>query len=340
MLIWRHKGQYTKMKNRFSQKKLPRAKFLCYNGIMLKTKTKVKIGFVGILSVAAGIQASSIVANQALADTSSTTFEVNVVESLSVSLTTPTTGASGSMNTFLRNSIDLNITSNNTKGFTASMYSSDTNLTNSSTGTETIPTLSAAVTRGNFSVDHWGYSLNDTSAGSASSTYSPLTTSSSPITVLSRTGVGTSSGTVYFGTQTTAAKTAGTYTGTVVISVVTGEVDSSTNPAVPVDPATNSDTTAGNATYDSSNDRTVYYSTTSDSSSETTTTEISSGDTTQSYADPAGVTTRTTANINSGTPLATGLAVASAVAAASGSFFFILAKRKKDDDDEEDENMV
>ena len=118
------------MRNRFSQKKSTRPKFLCYNSIMLKTKTKVRICFVGILSIAAGVHAGMIVATNAAE--SQTTFQVNVVESLSVSITAPRGGASGNINTFLRNTVSLSVTSNNANGFTASMYAKNTNLTNSS----------------------------------------------------------------------------------------------------------------------------------------------------------------------------------------------------------------
>ena len=314
---------------------------------MLKTKTKVKIGFVGILSIAAGVQASAIVANQASAD-ADTTFQVNVVESLTVTLTTPSEGASGNMKTFLRNDVNLAVTTNNTSGFVASMYSSGTtNLTNTTSGgSETIETLSANTTRSDV-MNKWGYSLGgeswgDTESGDDTSTYKALQTSSSPISVLSASSATTASRDIYFGTRANAAKPSGTYTGTVVFGVVSGQ---SSTPVVPSDPAENSDTSASTATYDNTNNRnrTVYYDTSTSGGETTTTAEVSSGDTTNSYnyAAAQGVTERTTASIASGTPLATGLAVTAAVAATSGAIFFILAKRKKDDDDEEDEeNMV
>ena len=333
------------MKNRFSQKKSAYSKFLCYNGLMLKTKTKVKIGFVGILSIAAGVQASAIVANQVSAETTqNTTFQVNVVESLTVTLTTPEQGASGNIKTFLRNKINLAVTTNNTSGFLASMYSdnSTTDLTRSG-GSETIPTVSSDTARGSV-MNKWGYSLGgeswgDTEQGDDTKTYKALQTSSSPIAVLSSSTAVTSTAAtrdIYFGTRTNAVVPSGTYAGTVVINVVTGPHDT---PVVPSNPAHNTDTTSGTATYDSSNGRTVYTNT----SGTATTAEVSAGDTTNTYnyAPAQGVTERTTASIASGTPLATGLAVTAAVAATSGAIFFILAKRKKDDDEEEDdENMV
>ena len=334
------------MKNRFSQKKSAYSKFLCYNGLMLKTKTKVKIGFVGILSIAAGVQASALVANQVSAETTqNTTFQVNVVESLTVTLTTPSQGASGNMKTFLRNKVGLSVTTNNTSGFMASMHSADnTNLTNSAAGASgVISTLGADTTRGNV-MNAWGYSLGgeswgDTDQGNDSSTYKALSTS--PIAILSKSSAATTASTkdIYFGTRANAAKPSGTYTGTVVFDVVTGP--HTDTPTTPTNPA--HDTTSGTANYDSTNNRTVYTNTSSASGTTATTSEVSTGDTTNTYnyAPAQGVTERTTASIASGTPLATGLAVTAAVAATSGAIFFILAKRKKDDDEEEDdENMV
>lgn len=329
------------MKNRFSQKKSAYSKFLCYNRLMLKTKTKVKIGFVGILSIAAGVQASAIVANQVSAETSNATFQVNVVESLTVTLTTPGESASGNIKTFLRNKINLAVTTNNTSGFLASMYSDgSTDLTNSTSGSsETIPTMSSDTTRSNV-MNTWGYSLGgetwgDTDAGDDTKTYKALSTSLIPVLSSNSAVTGTAATRdIYFGTRANALIPSGTYTGTVIIGVVTGPHDT---PVAPANPAT--DTTPGTATYDSTNNRTVYTAT----SGTATTTEVSAGDTTNTYnyAPAQGVTERTTASIASGTPLATGLAVTAAVAATSGAIFFILAKRKKDDDDEEDEeNMV
>lgn len=329
------------MRNRFSQKKSTRPKFLCYNSIMLKTKTKVRVCFVGILSIAAGIHAGSIVATQA-AD-SETTFQVNVVESLSVSITTPRGGASGSMGTFLRNTVNLSVTSNNANGFTASMYATNTNLTNSSVGnSETIPTMTTTSTRGNFGtgqINHWGFSLDDTASGSTSSTYSPIQTSSNPTKLLSTTGVGSGSTAVYFGTQTNAAQAAGTYTGSVIIAVVSGTIDDD-NPVVPDNPVTPDDTDDGKATYDSNKNSTVYSKTETTDDTTKTTTEVSEGDTTDAYNNPKGVVEHTTASIAAGTSLATGLAVASAVAATSSIFFFILARRQKDDDEEDEEENL
>lgn len=377
------------MKSKFHEKSRTHSKFLCYNRIMLKTKTKVKVATTGVLSIAAGVMAGALSIPHTSAITceggstydptlvspedgttviggcvANTTFQVNVVESLNVTLTEPTSGATGNINTFLRDEIDLSITSNNATGFTATMYadtSSDdkTSLVNTSSSSYTLPSLDDSCTRGDFNENHWGYSLdatttmnnktyNETSGGNGNSKYHKLPTSSAPDTVLTNTGATTSavSRSIYFGTQANASIAAGTYSGTVVIGVVTGTVNDnndSSNPVTPPDnPATNSDTTAGTATYNSSANRTVYYTTSTDSDAGTTTTEtsVSAGNTVDSYSNPAGVTEHTTASIATGTPLATGLAVTSAVAATSGFIFFILAKRKKDDDDEEEEEQA
>ena len=287
-----------------------------------------------------------------------TTFQVNVADSLAVTVTTPTSWATGDIDTFLRNKVSIEVTSNDSSGFTASMYSeTSTDLTNIAKNTFTIPTLASQSTRSAFPSDRWGYSLGtsslggrnygETDAGNNSSNYYPLVaTSSSPITILQASS-GTYSGTqdIYFGAKASISKASGTYTGTVLISVVTGTVTTpedpiNDNPITPVNPATNDDTTEGYATYDSTNDRTVYYTTSTVSSDTVTTAEVSSGNTTSSYAAPAGVTTRTSSNINDGS-VALGLATAASVAAASGIFFFILAKRREEDEEEENQqNML
>ena len=374
------------MKNKFFKKNHPQTKFLCYNGTMLKTKTKVKIGFVSILSVAAGVQASTIVAQQALAQ--DTTFQVNVVESLSVSVTTDSQYSSGAINTLLRNPVTLDVTSNNSNGFTASMYSTNssadgsasitegtsaahtilnTDLTNGTNGY--ISTLSKESPKSDFPDNSWGYNLQysttdgsasptgDTASGNDSSFYEAMTDStSSPIHVMERDSAASGTQTIWFGAKANATKASGDYENTVVLSVVSGVTDSSTNPATPDNPVyPSTDTTADDraATYtgntgtgatqgvgNSGYTGTTVYTTTSGGgagdTTSTTTTEVSGGDTTASY--PLGVTETTSSSINSGAPLATGLAVTAAVAAASGLVFFILAKRKKDDEDEDEES--
>lgn len=334
---------------------------------MLKTKTKVAIGFVSILSIAAGVLTSNFVASRVSADTS-TTFQVNVQESLTVSLDVPSTPATdgGTLGTFMRNTIGLEVTSNNTTGFTATMYANDTALTNSSNSSFTIPTLGTAstgcssyttgVVKSSFPANCWGYSLdttgdnpttptytynakiyNETNAGNNDSYYHPIPTSSAPATVLTGTGASTATREIYFGTKSDVTQASGTYTGTVIFGVVTGTVnannDSSSAVTPPSNPATNSDTSVNTATYDSTNNRTVYYTT----SGNTTTTTVSAGDTTDAYADAAGVTENTSVNIASSAPVAAGLIVAGGVALTSAAVLFALAKRDNDDDEEEEQ---
>ena len=348
--------------------------FLCHSRGGLKTKTKVIVGSICILSTVAGVCAGNIAANQVAAEAynctqtgqsceGNMTFQVNVVESLTVELTTPSSQASGGMNTFLRNNVNLAVSTNNTNGFTASMYSSNntTDLTNSAAST-TLPTLTSDSTRGSFPSNHWGYSLGDytkagasgtseTSEGSGSSTYKNLvSTSATPITVLSSTTAASDSQDIYFGAKADSSLASGTYSGTVIISVVTGDITND-NPITPTNPAGPSTDTTPNdyiATYTgtstttggSTNGTTVYTTTSSTASTDTTTTRIEEGDTTTTYRGPQGVVENTSARVNGNTPLATGLAVASTVAATSGIIFFILAKRKKDDDEEEEEDQA
>lgn len=304
-------------------------------------------------------------------ETTNTTFQVNVKESVSVSITTPSAGATGNVNTFLRNQIDLSVDTNSANGFTASMYSKDsTNLSHNSLGSSyNIPTLASSSTRGSFPADRWGYSLasaslsgntyGETSGGNDNSYYYPLvSTSGAPITVLSgASGTKTGTQSIYFGSKASAAKPSGTYSNTVVISVVTGVIDSNTNPATPTNPDTPStDTTIDDsyATYtgstgtgatqgvgsSGSTGTTVYTVTSSNSTNqtETTTTEITAGDNTSAY--PKGVSTLSDTNIaDSSASLPLGLAVTAASAATTGLIFFIVAKKRDDDDEEEQQQQ-
>lgn len=335
---------------------------------MPKTKTKVIMGSVAILTAIVGIQASSFVAQQASAQTVNTNFRVNVVETLTVSLT-PSTSASGSMDTFLRNDVSLAVNTNNASGFTASMYYKDSTTTSLKSGSNNLPTLSSQSTRGAFPANYWGYSLGEytldgvtqsnyslnsktygeTTAGNNSGNYYPIiNTSANPIIVMDGATTVKSSGTqnVYFGAKGNAALPAGTYAGIVVFNVVTGVIDNN-NPVTPTNPDTPGDDTPNDnsATYTGSTGTgatqgvgssgytgTTVYTTTSGG---TTTTEISGGDITSSY--PLGVTENTVSNIGRGTTIATGLAAAAAVAGTSGVFFFVLAIPNKDDDDDDEE---
>lgn len=319
-----------------------------YNRIMLKNISKVMIGSAGVLAVAAAVVSGY--GDQSSVHAETTTFQVNVKESLTVAVSTPSTWASGNVDTFLRNTVNVNVSTNNANGFTASMYSRNTtDLTNTAKSTETLPTLSSSYTCTNancpaFPANYWGYSLND---GSNTGTYNPMTSStSSPITLISA-AAGTSTGSqdVYFGAKANVNKAAGTYAGTVIISVVTGVIDSSTNPVTPTNPAT-PNSTDNTATYASSptggaNGSTTYTYRNTSSGVTTTTTQVSDGDNTSAYngyTPPQGVTDNTIAEVTDGSSsLATGLATTAAVAATSGLLFFIIAKRRDEDDDEEED---
>ena len=304
---------------------------------MLKQKTKIRLGLVSFAAVLITVSCYFLPVS---ADTGNTNFEVNVQESLAVTITTPSSGATGNIGDFLRNEVVVSVFSNSSSGCTSSMKvnGSSTALAHASKENTTIPTLSSISTRENFPANYWGYSLDDTTAGSTSSTYSAMQTTDIPLPNITWAAGTTGSNTqnIYFGAKADISKPSGTYTGTVVISVVTG-ADSTT-------PATDNDTSGTNPTYDNTvytsdtpSGRTVYTTTSSDSQAgtDTTTTIVSKGDTRATYANPQGV--NTVSNISSGSGLATGLAVTASIAAASGIFFFILAKRDDDDDEEEEE---
>ena len=275
-----------------------------------------------------------------------TTFQVNVEEVLSVSITTPTEWARGEVGDFLRNKVVLNVSSNHIDGFTALMNTEDSDayLYHSSKANTVLPTIPNNNTpRSSFPDNYWGYSINDTDAGESTSTYDKLVGSgSAPISLISNaqsTGANPiTSRNIYFGAKSDLSKASGTYSGTVVFNIISGvlPIDEDDNPTIPTDPATPSENNV--ATYDQTNNRTVYTTTTTNTTTGTTeqTTTITNGDTTSSYADPAGVTDSTSSNIYDGSMLNTVLATTASVAAASGLIFFILAKRKKDDEDEEE----
>lgn len=277
------------------------------------------------------------------------TFEVNVKDSLSVTISTPTEAAwaTGDAGDFLRNKISVNIVSNNSNGFTAGMTtgSANTYLTNTSKNTIHLDTLSSNWTRSNTSTTNfWGYSLDD---DSETGTYSPMVAySTTPITILSSSNGTTGSKDVYFGAKADLTQAAGTYAGTVVISVVTGTGGDALDQGEPVNPATpvtTDNTPAYNpSTGGSANGSTTYTyrSTNLVAATESVTTQVSEGNNTSSYngyTPPQGVTENTVSNIASGSTMATVLATTASVAAASGILFFIVAKRKKDDDDEEED---
>ena len=334
---------------------------------------KTYTGLAAVFALSAWAIASSVASipsDDTSAITQNTAFQINVQDSIAVAITAPTTGATGNVNEFLRNTVDVSVNSNVSNGFTASMYSrDDTNLTHTMLGSSYyIPTMSSSSTRGSFPVNTWGYSLKsssldgktygETDAGNTSSTYYPLTTSTStPIKILEATsGIKSGTQSIYFGTKANADKPAGTYRNTVIISVVTGTIDSNSNPITPTNPATpdidsnhndniaiytGANTTTGTG-VSGSNGTTVYTSISTDAVTEddTITTEVSAGDNRDSYASAQGVSVSTQTNIvEEGSMLPLGLAATAATAATAGIIFFIIAKRD-DDDDEDEEEMI
>lgn len=313
---------------------------------MFRSHTKI-IGMFAVVTIIA----VSLISGSVFAD-ETTTFNVNVRESLVVSVTTPTTWASGDIDQFLRNKVNVSVTSNNAAGFTATMTTktADTSLTNELKSTYTLPTLSSNTTRGNFPANYWGYSLDDIEAGSSTSTYSALVgAGSTPITLLSSNTATSGSKDFYFGAKGDTTLAAGTYSGTVVISVVSGVIDNS-NPVTPVNPAgpSSTDNTAEYtpAPTGGSNGATAYtYRSTSGSGSsatDTVTTQVSEGNNVNSYigyTPPQGETYRTTSYVASGPVLASGLAATASMAAASGIFLFIASKKREEEEDEEEDQI-
>lgn len=334
---------------------------MCYNVLMLSkvSRATVSIMGVGALAALANINYPPVFAdNPSPADLN---FQANVKEALSVSVTVPDDWASGDINTLLVNKINLSVKSNNAYGFTASMTTNDENTYLSHTTIEPtddslkINTLQSDWTRSDTSTTNfWGYSINDENEAG---TYSPLVgLGSAPITVISNqestdTEHPVTSRDIYFGAKADTTKVAGTYSKTVVISVVSGMVapDDPTNPVIPDNPVTPSSNPgatdpSANPSYSETYDVTAYTTTTTNPGdgvsvpSTTTTTNINEGNVVSQYERPQGVknVTKTNGTGSSDAPdnsvLTAALATTAAVAAGSGTLFFVLAKRKKDDE--------
>ena len=279
-------------------------------------------------------------------------FDVNVTEALTVSISTPTSWASGNASDFLRNKVTVSALTNNNNGVTVSMYAADTTLNNTETysagdATTYIPTLSADATGGSFPANAWGYSLVDTVAGASDAAYKAMTTSSNPVEVFTSTLGSQGTKDVYFGAKSSTAKKSGTYAQTVYFAAVTGTINPSTNPSNPTNPSEpsqpNDTPVYTNNTGNPATGQTTYTrrattgsgSSSVSGSTENTTTQVSKGDTRSSYVKAAGVTSTTPTTTSSESISTLGIALASAagVAAVSGAIFLVVAKRRKDDDD-------
>ena len=290
---------------------------------------------------------TSFITPQAFADTEIT---VTAEEMLTVQVTTPTvtpTGTPTADGTFLLNTVGLTVATNNANGFSASMTTETTNtaLKNESDSSVTIPVLTASTSKSSFPANYWGFSTDDSTYTSiapyGSSTPTYVASSAASDTAVSRN--------LYFGAKANTSQASGTYSNTVIISVVSGvNTNNPTTPDNPITPGSDSDPTDTNPTYveptsgnttpgGSATGATVYTRTSSTSNTTTTGTTVTTGNTVGStYVSPAGVVSTTAAIVDEGTPLATGLAVTAGVAATAGAIFFIIAKRRRDDEDEED----
>lgn len=284
------------------------------------------------------------------ASAENTNFQVNVQEILSVSIKTPasTSWASGEVGQFLRNKFNVKVVSNNANGFIAGMTAGNTsaNLTHSSKNSLTLPTIngvsyyqcsSAQCTE--FGNNVWGYSLDD---GNNTGRYYPMNGSSSPPIPIFTSNDNIDNKDIYFGAKANISQASGTYSGTVVISVVTGTTSFPSPIPDPVE--VTPDSPRQTPVYDSTANATAYtYVTTTGTApnaTTTTTTQVTPGYNTSAYngyTPPQGTTETSSSNIYEGSMLTTVLATTAAVAAGTGITFFILAKRKKDDDEDEEE---
>lgn len=324
-------------------------KRLCYNQIMLKTKTKVIMSSVGVLSATLAFLSIYLPSNtSAEACTTSpcnTTFQVNVKESLTVSVTPDYTENTGDPGNLLRNKITVSVASNNGNGFVVGLNSGNNTATllNASQSDVSLSTLSADWTRSSSTTNFWGYSIDDSSS---TGTYKQVPISSATPAQLFNSTQGNTKD-IYFGAKADSSKASGTYIGTVVISVVTG-ITTIAAPSNPVTPT--SDTVIGdnNATYvaapagNTTDGATVYTTTSTSGGLTTTTTQVSDGDNTASYSSPLGETYRNSGsnnisetNIETNSSTASAIAITAGALAAAGAVSLLIAgKRRKDDEDE------
>lgn len=282
----------------------------------------------------------------AVAETGTTDVVLTAEEALEVTIADEDLSGTADTGEFLRLSVAVFAATNNPAGFVIYMNTKTTNtsLVNT-TSSDTIPKLqSASWSRsGGFEniTNKWAYSLDD---DSETGTYYPIVGSNeTPILVASQ-STGSNQGDssdVYFGAMIDSTKDSGTYTNTVVFTIISGTstIPSGGNPDP--DPTGPQDTSDDDpvVAYDPSGDHTVYTDTTNRGERYS---EISTGDNRSTYPNVAEVTFTppqgVTTYITEGTPLTTGLAVTAATAAVSG-VIFLIATRRRDDEDEEEEQQ-
>ncbi|MBQ6593550.1 hypothetical protein IJI00_00555 [Candidatus Saccharibacteria bacterium] len=176
----------------------------------------------------------------------------------------------------------------------------------------------------------WGWNVVNKGAA-IPVTYDGMATAEEEIGsyVLAGTQATTTEKDIYFAAKPTATTSAGTYTNSVVISVVAGYTPPEDAASTPTNTANTSSVARVSRTLNVASDTgDDEESTSSKSSVSVNTTNNSQYD---SYDDPLG---ETSTSINEGTPLATGLAVTAGVAATTGIILFAIAKRKEDDDED------
>lgn len=199
----------------------------------LKTKIlgSFMAAFIALVSILVGnASATTCDVNGAVScgDDPSSDFQVSIPEVLTVQIVPPSNWAVGNIGTFVRNTVTLNVISNNAAGFTASMTTdattaSDAALVNTFAGSSSvIPMLTTSWTRSDTSTTKfWGYSLDDSSE---TGTYSALALKNAaiPTTLIPSGTTNSVSKNIYFGAKADSTVDSGTYQGTVIISVVSG----------------------------------------------------------------------------------------------------------------------
>ena len=95
---------------------------------MVRSTHKTNIIFISLITALSLILAGSSMSTPVSATDPQVTFNVNLTEVLTVSITNPTSWATGATDTLLRNKVTVSALTNNYYGATVSMYAADTAL--------------------------------------------------------------------------------------------------------------------------------------------------------------------------------------------------------------------
>ena len=155
-------------------------------------------------------------------ENASMTFTVNVPVFLTATVNNVTMNAS--TNNFVSEIMDFTASTNNQTGYTSTMTTNKNSTESYATDLKhasanvVVPSLTSAVSRSNFPINHWGFSLDNI-------TYSGLPAKNqTPISVSSSLAPASDEKDIYFGAKVDGTKASGIYTNEVLITTVANYV--------------------------------------------------------------------------------------------------------------------